>query len=58
VNGWERVCQDCWQAINPDQYCPDLTDHAECVVCGEHGLTLGVRAGHIEKRKAQKEATE
>jgi ribosomal protein L32 len=37
---WIKVCQSCWQAKHPDQYCPELSDYAECVVCGESGLVL------------------
>lgn len=44
MNGWLRICQDCWQAQNPDEYCPPLTDYARCNWCGEDALTLGVRS--------------
>jgi NMD protein affecting ribosome stability and mRNA decay len=39
---WTRICQTCWQDRHPDDYCPDLTDMAECAVCGDYALTLSV----------------
>ena len=32
------LCQDCWQAANPDQYCPDLNRYGTCAQCGADAL--------------------
>lgn len=40
---WARVCSDCWQTLNPDQYVPESGDWGLCHVCLTHGTTHGMR---------------
>jgi hypothetical protein len=42
---WLHICQDCWQAQNPDQYCPDLNIIDTCNWCSQEAvLVIGVRS--------------
>ena len=32
------LCQDCWQAAHPDEYCPELGRYGTCTECGATAL--------------------
>jgi len=32
------LCQDCWQAAHPDEYCPELGRYGTCAGCGAAAL--------------------
>ena len=32
---WQRICLDCWQAVNPTEYQPEASDVGACTACGD-----------------------
>lgn len=54
---WAKVCQDCWQSKNPNQYAPELTDWATCYNCGQDALVLSAHPADWPRKENDLKST-
>lgn len=53
MNGWVRLCGDCWYHFNPTEYLPDVpvVDFERCDECGYESALYGLRVSVYEAAK-------